>query len=792
MPNRDVHSLPRGRGGAAPHGDVGLRTAPRSCPRSRVLAALVALLLLSVTWAQSIVIHPFGGQNLELGALVADRAAAALADVGAEVYGPEVAPTLVPPLVVPNGFLNPAAFLGPAGIDGPTGAELLGQTIGTDLAATGTIRFREGALELEMYVWDEGDYDAILRFGAPEDEPEALATSVARALARRAGLPAPAPVDVIELEGDDGVYARALTLVGAGFLVQAREALRGADALPPRAQRLLGDLDAALGTDDADADSVRAAVFSLATEDFDVEATIDRFERLSAARDLPAARLWIGVLAASANDRERATAAFAEAADLYPFGRASQASYRQARNIEDVDVVAVADASDLGADAASWLALAIVAGNTGEVRVEKRLLQRLAREAPFFTYPFERLSFIAFDEDDALAAAEALVVAVELAPDSDLYWTNLGWAYYLLGFLERSEIASERAVELDPTQFIAHYNLGLAHAVRGDLDSAMPAYDEALRFDPEVDDAAIEDLENALELYPSVPAVHYALAYLYAAEGRRADAAAQYEAYLAAGNAGAELSAAFAQRAQQQLSALRAPPAPLEISPGAELVLGAADVAAAPYHPGDPIAPVFELFTPGDALPVRIDVTIAIVGPDGTEVATSTSEIAVPTGAIGFLVEGLQLEVPRDAGSGAYEFEIRADGGEDQAATASLPFEVEGQPLALRWLLGRGVVLEALDTGAPLYGTRALHRAERLPEILVQELRARADAAAGAIPVIDAGRFQGLSGGELFRESTAADVSDFLAYLRAQGVADTRIVFAESYAQWAVEGAPTP
>ena len=792
MPNPDLSSLSRdGRGGVR-RVQARPRTARRSSPGARVAATLVALLLLGAVCAQSIVIHPFGGQNLELGALVADRAAAALADVGAEVYGPEVAPTLVPPLVVPNGFLNPAAFLGPAGIDGPTGAELLGQTIGTDLAATGTIRFRDGALELEMYVWDDGDYDAILRFDAPEDAPEALATSVARALARRAGLPAPSPVDPIALDGSDGAYARALTLVGAGFLVQAREALREAEALPARAERLLADLDAALGDAATEADAVRAAVFSLASEDFDAAATSDRFERVAAERDLPSARLWIGVLAASANDRERAREAFAAAAEAYPFGRAAQASFLQARNLEDVDVVAVADAAELGADAASWLALAIVAGNAGDVRVEKLLLQRLAREAPYFTYPFERLSFIAFDEDDALAAAEALVVAVELAPDSDLYWTNLGWAYYLLGFLERSEIASERAVELDPTQYIAHYNLGLAHAVRDDLQSAMPSYDEALRFDPEVDDAAIEDLENALELYPGVPAVHYALAYLYAAEGRRTEAADQYEAYLTAGDAGTELSPTFAQRAQQQLAALRAPPAPLEISPGAELVLGAADVQAAPYHPGDPIAPVFELFTPGDALPVRVDVTVAILGPDGAEIATSASEIAVPTGAIGFLVEGLRLELPRNAEPGSYVFEVRADAGEGQATVERLPFEVEGEPVALRWLLGRGVVLEALDTGAPLYGARDLVRAERLPEILVQELRARADAAAGAIPVIEAGRFEGLGGSELFRASTAADVTDFLAYLRAQGTADTRIVFAESYAQWAVEGAPTP
>ena len=753
--------------------------------------ALVALLAMGVALAQSVVIHPFGGQDLGLGAAVAERAANALSESGVDVYGPEIAPTLVPPLVVPDGFLNPAALLGAGGVDTLTGAELLRDTLGADVAVTGDLHLREAELVLDLFVSDISGPSARVRISAPEDAPAVLASRVAREIARRIGAPRPDPVGPFELTGGFGDYARAVTLVGAGFVVQARDLLRDSAELPEAGAGLLADLEAALG-DAEPRDPVRAAVFSLAREDFQPEETAALFEAFANERPLPAAMVWQAVLAASAGDEEVAAAAFEEAAERYPYGRASQANWRHARGIASVEPADLLVEPDIADDAASLLAVALLAESAGNIAVEKDALQSLAREAPFFTYPFERLSFIAFDQDDPLAAAQALVVAVDLAPESDLYWTNLGWAYYLLGFLERSQEASERAVALDPAQYIARYNLGLVHAVRNDLEAAMPEYAEALQFDPEVDDEAIADLENARALYPDAPSVHYALGFLYAAEGRRGEAADAYDAYLTDVEATGRAPTSFVERARRQLEVLRAPPAPLEISDGASLLLGASGEPAAPYHPGDPLTPLFELYTPGDALPPSVDVTLTIVGPGGEPVASAQATISIPTGAIGYVVDDLRLEVPVDAQPGDYRMEIEATAQNGRMASISIPFEVAGESVAMRWLLGRGIEMRSLGSGTALYAVEDLPRAPRLADLLLGELQASAESAASAIPEVEAGRFEGLDGGEVFRQSTIEDVQAFLAWLRSEGTVDVAFPFVEAYAQWAVEGAPTP
>ena len=79
-----------------------------------------------------------------------------------------------------------------------------------------------------------------------------------------------------------------------------------------------------------------------------------------------------------------------------------------------------------------------------------------------------------------------------------------------------------------------------------------------------------------------------------------------------------------------------------------------------------------------------------------------------------------------------------------------------------------------------------------LTDILLAELSASATAAEEALPEITSGRFDGLSGGELFTTSTAADIADFLEYVLGSDSRDVRFAFVDAYAQWAIDGAPAP
>src|SRR5690606_32937575 len=155
------------------------------------------------------------------------------------------------------------------------------------------------------------------------------------------------------------------------------------------------------------------------------------------------------------------------------------------------------------------------------------------------------------------------------------------------------EEASNRALELDGTQVVAAYNLGLVRATSGRLEEALDAYDYALRLDPVVNEEAVEDLENARKLFPGVAGVDYALGLLYEAEGRRSDARLAFRRYLRLAD-DAEPSN-LVERAEERLAALLAPLPALETIGELTLNLGQRGPVAAPFHPGDPLYPSFEL-----------------------------------------------------------------------------------------------------------------------------------------------------------------------------------------------------
>ncbi len=123
----------------------------------------------------------------------------------------------------------------------------------------------------------------------------------------------------------------------------------------------------------------------------------------------------------------------------------------------------------------------------------------LAQAFPELPLAWEEVSFAAFAEEKGEEAREALLKAIRLRPDYWLYWTNLGWAYYLTGDLPRAILASKRAVQLMPNA-TAYYNLGLFKAIYGDFLGAKAAYDRALRLDEGEDfPEALKDLEGRAE-----------------------------------------------------------------------------------------------------------------------------------------------------------------------------------------------------------------------------------------------------------------------------------------------------
>ncbi|MDZ7704976.1 MAG: tetratricopeptide repeat protein [Trueperaceae bacterium] len=771
--------------------------------RNRIIVVLVGLWLAAFTLAQpSLALYPFSSQETLLGVAVTERVASAVDDAF-EVFGPVETPVLVPPLVVESGFLNPLFFVGndpqALNVDSLDGAAVVREALGVDAVLTGDISFVGGRLELDLYLAHGDDLQRYL-VTAPEDEPGRLAARVVDILERRFDVSAdPDAVYTIDLSTAYGEYVRALALTSGGFLSQAQAALDvalSAEEAEPAWQGLEQTIAAVLRGDESRDPRLGAAI-ALSAPTLGERDVISYFERFAEASDSLLPQVWLGSLKSSVNDRAGANAAFDQAAS-YPYGFAARTLYRLSNDLaggtDDL-------AELLTRETRSALIAALLgAQQEGDVELEKAAARQLIEVAPRLTYPYERLSFIAFDQDEPLEAAKVLRVATALAPDSDLYWTNLGWSYYLLGRLELSEQASLRAVELSAEQFIAWYNLGLARTVTDRLGDAMDAYAQALSRDPDVDDEAIIDLENALDLYPDQAGVHYALARLYEAEGRDDDAETQYELYLERGDRDT-----FVREANQRLEALRAPPPPIEIVATGRLGLGPELVAATPFRPGDRIFTAFELSTPGFELPRDVVVGLSLLPGDaptetgetgtGDAIRTLTEEVNIPSDAVALTIDGVGIDLPNDLAAGSYVLDVRVSADEDREATQRYTFEVAGEPSLLRQLVSRDISLRDLETGAPLYRPRDVLEESvddaALVDTLLGELRNNVDTAAEVLPTIDEGRFEGLGGGELFAQSDAEDIRDFLDYILGQGeTSNATFSFVDAYAQWAVDGAP--
>ena len=770
--------------------------------RTLLLTLVAALLTLAAS--AELVVYPFESQDPIVGIAIADRIAAAL---GEDVIGPAAAPALVVPIVAPAGFVNPTVFLGDGGGFGRNGAWLLRGVVGSRAAVTGSVRAEGDSLVLDL-IADVGGRDLRARLEAPREDPGALAWHAAAVLAGWLGIDRQAQPP-LDLRGADAAHARAIGLVGAGLPREALAALddaAGIHALSSRAEdlrRTIREAVEAEATHSAPEPASRlegAAVGAVTALNLggDPELALRAFEVL-ADFDVAVAQPWIGALAHNDGDSERAERAFdaAGSRSMYDFGAAARAAYRVAVGDavgSERDLRMLSEWAAKGViDPAGALAGSIVANLAERPDLEAVLLVALGRTAPYLVYSFERRSFIAFDADDALAAARALAVAVELESDSDLYWTNYGWALYLLGFLERSEGASRRALELDASQYIGRYNLALVEVVTDRLDDALASYREARRYDDGVDPEVIVDLVDAEARYPDAIGVPVALGVMLEAAGDRAAAADAFARYALAAQASPDAPAADPVRAREALEradALRSPLPPIAIEGEPALRLGRRGPVLDVPRPGDPLVVSFEVVTAGDSLPRTLRVR-AVVDDDGEVVAEVAREVDIPSGAIGYVVDVARLGLPVDLAPGRYTLTATAT-GDEQEAEAIRTFEVRGAPDVARLLIGRDVAMLTLETGQPLYGVRDLERGDAVLEALVQELRGTAAVADEVLPVPEGGRFAGLSGGDVFMTSTVDDVRDFVLYLVDGGAQDTSFTFVDGYADWAVDGAPVP
>jgi tetratricopeptide (TPR) repeat protein len=740
-------------------------------------------------------VFPFVSDELRLGVALADRLTHAFSDPG---IPPELALGLVPPLVLEEGtFLSPLNLLGEAQTGTLHAATLLRETLGVETAVTGRVRYRGTRLELHLFVARAEGARSFL-FRAPEAFPDRLISEAQAALSAFAGLtPAPDARLGLDLSSPYGTFIDGLINLGSGFPEEALPLLeRAAAALSAegRWQRRAAALEQLLSDRSTPARArypLLAGVVALNARPFD-EAVV---ARAFAGSELPLATLWGALLAAQSGDAAAARAGFAALdAKRYPFARVEQLLYRLSGGAAPGAVKAeLHRLRRQQPDALSVLVGGLfVAQTLRDGALEQTLATRLTRLAPAFAYPYERLSQRAFDRNDPRAAAVALRTATRLEPETDLYWTNLGWAYYLLGVLGESEAASKRALELNSSELVALYNLGLVQVVTGRLEAALDTYAEAsardLEDDGTLDPAATADLRDALTRYPEVPGVHYALATLLEAGGDTRAAAAQYARYAERGG-----PPVLVAQARERARALQAPPPPLRIMPGSRVGVGPDALPFARYIPGDLLYARFELSTPGDELPLPLATTLRLRAADGTVVAESaqTERGPLPPATVALVIDDASLELPQSLAPGRYRLvvTVAARGREGRAV---LPVSVAANtPPLVRQLLGRGITLRGLSAGLPLYEPEDASLSNRaLLGALLAELSLAASAAETS-PEVARGRFAGQRGAALFNASDAGDVRDFLSFLLQVG-AGTDAPFAELYARWALEGAPAP
>ena len=365
---------------------------------------------------------------------------------------------------------------------------------------------------------------------------------------------------------------------------------------------------------------------------------------------------------------------------------------------------------------------------------------RLTTVAPELVLGWEELSFAAFEQNDATLAQKALLKAIELDPQKSLYWTNLGWADYLLGEIYQAIYASRRGLDLEENP-VAAYNLGLFHALLGDYGDAFGYYRQALRLDDGSEvQAALGDLKNTRK-----DAMLFWRGYLLARSGRWREARRAYAEFLQrlpnhrlADEAKAELEAL--QDVKNKLAVTGYKLGPLEVQP--------------PFGVDEEVRPL--LTASSNAYLPSGKVTVRVLAGDKV-VAQSITNLTVPPLTSGFTRE---LEPFTVHEPGEYELTVEYAGARTQAKITVGPTNLARQ------LLSRGLVPTDLD-GNPLLPDEDLAGPEGEKKLIAVTLSRVRSAAAQAAKIerftkpLAHGPYKGKSVAQLMAAADAKMVERF-------------------------------
>jgi tetratricopeptide (TPR) repeat protein len=146
------------------------------------------------------------------------------------------------------------------------------------------------------------------------------------------------------------------------------------------------------------------------------------------------------------------------------------------------------------------------------------------------------------DYDQAIATYKK---AIEINPEYDQVYYNMGIAYDEKGDFDQAIAAYKNAIKINPEFNQAYNNMGSAYDEKGDYDQAIATYKNAIKINPEFDqaynnmgsaydgkgdyDQAIAAYKKAIEINPELDQAYYNMGIAYGNKGDYDQAIAAYK-----------------------------------------------------------------------------------------------------------------------------------------------------------------------------------------------------------------------------------------------------------------------